>query len=733
MEHKKVFLFFAMMVAILFGGMAYYAQAKSVKVAVVDNLVENGDVTAVACHPNMSKIKISGTGTVGRSIWVVLDSPFSNSNLNMIQCGKTMDTYDSQHPMIGQDLVGTDGKFDCYIDIKDLEGSALKGRNLYVYTKETYMYKLKGSKQGQPAPNCSIWSTNFVCNSQDTQGNYNTLEHSLNIKCAGKEYYNKASRTGDMNETIMLPEGESCEATCHSLDSNYQMYGFSNSNSLGVIPDNQLTKTTNEKVMFTMDKFKPVYRWIFKDPGEEPVADKPLDITCFSDETDRIRLSGTSNIEPGIDELGLNIFYGDNKDQAELLFGFASYKSTPEQQWHIFDKNFVIDLNKSLLKNQSGKFYVYTGSYDQTFQGEVSMQCTKTVKYNQPPDTVKPTFGRGNLCQSSGKGCSCLDNGITTFEGYASFMQDGTELNQGWFEMYTSESENYSKSNGNLLFGLLVRRDFTGQINTNLLNLDFSKQNIFFDFPDKGEEQVLKLQNHKDIFKCIASDDDTCIAENQNIVTGKSCCSGLVEKDGKCVKEDDDQCIKENENKVEGKSCCAGLEVKDGKCVKTDTSKVKFKLIGNVRDSESKEKIADVGSNVKMTIECDDGKVRNLSTKDGYFIYNITNLPVSGCKLINNTDALVRDNWSIADYEYKGYTLCKDSEIGKTNASCATNVINKNSWDMSSITDGSKYQIVYLYDKLDVENEPVNADLEDKIDQLILMIKKILEKLGISL
>ena len=52
---------------------------------------------------------------------------------------------------------------------------------------------------------------------------------------------------------------------------------------------------------------------------------------------------------------------------------------------------------------------------------------------------------------------------------------------------------------------------------------------------------------------------------------------------------------------------------------------------------------------------------------------------------------------------------------------------------MSAITDGSKYQIVYQYDKLDVQNEPVNSDLEDKIDQLILMIKKILEKLGISL
>ncbi len=164
-----------------------------------------------------------------------------------------------------------------------------------------------------------------------------------------------------------------------------------------------------------------------------------------------------------------------------------------------------------------------------------------------------------------------------------------------------------------------------------------------------------------------------------------------------------------------------------------DTTKVKLKLIGNVQDSDSKEKIAGVGSNVKMTIECSDGKVRNLNTKDGYFIYNINNLPNSGCKLINNTDTLTRDNWNVADYQYKGYTICKDGDIGDNNAECIDNVLEKNTWNMSSIDSGSKYQIVYYYDKLDVENKVVDSNLEDKIDQLILMIKKILEKLGIEL
>ena len=164
-----------------------------------------------------------------------------------------------------------------------------------------------------------------------------------------------------------------------------------------------------------------------------------------------------------------------------------------------------------------------------------------------------------------------------------------------------------------------------------------------------------------------------------------------------------------------------------------DTTKVKLKLIGNVQDSDSKEKIAGVGSNVKMTIECSDGKVRNLNTKDGYFIYNINNLPNSGCKLINNTDTLTRDNWNVADYQYKGYAICKDGDIGDDEAECIDNVLEKNTWNMSSIDSGSKYQIVYYYDKLDVENKVVDSNLEDKIDQLILMIKKILEKLGIEL
>ncbi len=586
---KKGILVFSLMLVSMLMGVVYYAQAKSMKVALLD-LDEDGEITSIECHSQLSKIKITGTGTAGRQIDVYLDQPRSATSPYLIKCGKTSGYIDSEYKTIGSDTVGSDGKFECYLDTTDYNNTVLAGHKLYVYTYDPqtwYAYKLQGSKQGQAAPNCARWSTNFICNSQDKQGNYNTLEHSLNIKCAGKEYYNKASRTGNMNETIMLPEGENCEATCHSLDNTYQMYGYNIGNSLGVVADNQLTKVTNEKVSFVMDKSKTVYRWIFKNPNEDPTPDPKvtMKVKCQSNEIT------VTNVPPVDSSDARKTLECDNKNDNVTI------------EWSTDSKYKYCQMNGPL----GWMGLTLTDTY-QPKSIDLNGSITKEWPKDEPQIRI--------MCSVGNKG------------------SDGAEQQAG-------------------------------------LHVDLTVK---------------------------AS---TCIAENQNIVTGKSCCSGL--------------------------------EVKDGKCVKADTSKVKFKLIGNIRDSESKEKIADVGSNVKMTIECSDGKVRNLSTKDGYFIYNINNLPVSGCKLINNTDALVRNNWSIADYEYKGYTLCKDSEIGKENASCATNVITKNSWDMSSITDGSKYQIVYQYDKLDVQNEPVNSDLEDKIDQLILMIKKILEKLGISL
>lgn len=249
------------------------SEAKTAKLALLD-LTENGELSSVSCAPDLNFIKLTGTGTPGRAINVYLDNPRSESSPYLIQCGKKTDYHDKDYKTIGQDTVGADGKFECYLDTTDYNGTVLAGHKLFVYTYDPttwYAYKLTGSLQGTPAPNCAVWSTNFICNKANSKNEYDTLQHNLTIKCAGKEIYNKSNRVGDMGEAILLPEGENCEATCHSLDSNFQMYGYNIGNSLGVVPDDQLTKTNNETISFKMDKSKGVYRWVFKNPNDKPI------------------------------------------------------------------------------------------------------------------------------------------------------------------------------------------------------------------------------------------------------------------------------------------------------------------------------------------------------------------------------------------------------------------------------------------------------------------------------